>query len=191
MDSKRRNHTTPPNPHGFVLEQGSIASLQKEKTRTKALLEYYWKFYSELAYQRNEKQEEILNALRENCAAGFEFQNWQRAVKYKYCLHPFSTVGSLADPGGRFNVGDVNQNVRQFPALYVAADKETALQETLGQSDMGTGLTALERALVNTQSETIVSVSGMVDRIFDLRNPRSLEPFVDIIKNFTPIGHHC
>jgi RES domain-containing protein len=182
---RKTGSRTPQKRREFVLEQGSLASLQAEKVRTKALLEYYWKFYSELAYQRNEKQEEILQALRQNCTAVFEFKNWQRAVKYKYCLHPFSTVGSLTDPGGRFNVGDVNPNVREFPALYVAADKDTALQEALGQFNTGSELTALERALVNPQSETIVSVSGKIDRVFDLRNPLPLKPFVEIIKHFT------
>ncbi len=195
MGGKRKNKTIwqkqkpnrkasgPPqtkNAREYVLEQGSLASFQAEKARTKALLEYYWKFYSELAYQRNEKQDEILATLRESCSAEFGFNGWQRAVKYKYCLHPFSTVGSLSDPGGRFNVGDLNQNVRQFPALYLATDKDTALQEALGQSDTGSGLSALERALANPQSETIVSVSGKIDRIFDLRNPKALEPLLKI-----------
>ena len=98
--------------------------------------------------------------LRENCLASFEFKNWQRAVKYKYGLHPFSTAGSLCDPGGRFNDGDLNPNVRQFPALYVATNKDTALQEVFGQSDTGSDLTSLERALTHPQSETIVSVSA-------------------------------
>jgi RES domain-containing protein len=169
----------------YLLEQGSLASLKAEKKRTEALLEYYWKFYSELAFQRNARQEEILRALRENCVASFEFKNWQRAVKYKYSLHPFSTVGSLTDPGGRFNIGDVNANVPQFPALYIAVDKETALQEALGQSETGSELTALERALTNPQSATIVSVSGKLERVFDLRNEKSLKDFVAIIKDFT------
>lgn len=175
----------PPKRNEYVLEEASIELLQAQKTHTKALLEYYWRFYSELAFQRGEKQLEILATLRENCISGFEFKNWQRAVKYKYCLHPFSTVGSLSDPGGRFNVGDLNPNIREFPALYVALDKDTALQEALGQSDTGSELTALERALTNSQSETIVSISGKIERVFDLRNPKSLEGFVEIIKSFT------
>ena len=132
--TKKGGGTTPPKQRAYVLEVASLESLQAEKEHTKALLEYYWKFYSELAYQRNEAQTEILSALRENCLASFEFKNWQRAVKYKYCFHPFSTVGSLSDPGGRFNIGDLNSNIPKFPALYVAVNKETALQEALGQS---------------------------------------------------------
>ena len=185
MGKGSKNATSRPVRPKYVLEEGSLESLEAEKKRTKALLEYYWKFYSELAYQRNEKQEEILSVLRENCVTGFAFKNWQRAVKYKYCLHPFSTVGSLSDPGGRFNIGDLNSNIRQFPGLYVAADKDTALQETLGQSNIGSELTAQERALTNPQSETIVSVRGKIDRVFDLRNSKALKGFVQIIKKFT------
>lgn len=173
-----------PQKKQIVLETGSVASFQEEKARTKALLEYYWKFYSELAYQQNEHLDEIIKSLQVSCSNEFHFKSWQRAVKYKYCLHPFSTVGSLSDPGGRFNIGDVNSNVRQFPALYVAEDKETALQEALGQTNTASELTALERALTNTQSSSILSVSGKIDRIFDLSDKNNLKPFLRVIKSF-------
>jgi hypothetical protein len=109
-------------------------------------------------------------------------------VKYAYSLHPLSTVGSTRDIGGRFNIGALD-TVRFpiFSALYIAENKDTALQETLGQEPPppGSGLTAREMALTNAQSEAIVSVSGQLDAVIDLRSPAKLQPLVDLLKAFT------
>ncbi|MGH7327846.1 MAG: RES family NAD+ phosphorylase, partial [Polyangiaceae bacterium] len=35
------------------------------------------------------------------------------------------------------------------------------------------------------QSETIVSVSGQLESVFDLRSPKFLQPFVELVKDFT------
>jgi len=150
-----------------------------------ALLKYQWNYYAELAGQRNTIQEEIKQALIQVCAP-YEFQKWQRAVKYKYVLHPLSSVGSLTYIGGRFNTGtDVNAEVPSFPALYIAQDKDTALQEHLGQEpDKHSDLTPREIALTSAVSEAIVSVSGKLDKVFDLTKSSNLALFVDLIKNF-------
>ena len=42
----------------------------------------------------------------------------------------------------------------------------------------------LEAALTNPTSETIVSVSGKLDKIFDLTNANSLSVFTELVKNF-------
>jgi hypothetical protein len=102
-------------------------------------------------------------------------------------LHPLSTVGSLAYIGGRFNIGqEVNSGVPSFPALYVAKDKDTALQEHLAQIDIvdKNDLTPRDLALTNPQSETIISVSGWLETIFDLTDEKNLTPLTDIIKEF-------
>jgi hypothetical protein len=79
----------------------------------------------------------------------------------------------------------VNSNVPTHSALYVATDKNTALQETLGQQLDETGqLTPQEIALTNPQSETIVSVSGYLEKVFDLRSHKSLNALLAIIKKF-------
>ena len=60
----------------------------------------------------------------------FSFKSWFRAVKWRYSNHPLCTLGSLKDPGGRFNIGNMNPNlIPQFSALYIAQDKETAEKE--------------------------------------------------------------
>ncbi|MDR3492706.1 MAG: RES family NAD+ phosphorylase [Gammaproteobacteria bacterium] len=119
-------------------------------------------------------------------STSYEPKNWQRAVKYKYGLHPLSTVGSLGFIGGRFNTGaGVNPEVPFFSGLYLAQDKDTALQEHLGQeASPDSKITPRELALTNPASETIVSVSGKLDKIFDLTNSDNLIPFVELIKKF-------
>ncbi|MCP4679734.1 MAG: hypothetical protein GY854_30440, partial [Deltaproteobacteria bacterium] len=174
----------------YILEQGTLEQLRSQKARMKRYLQYHWDYYSALAHLRNEIQDQLTQALNEACSSDFEFNGWQRAVKYKYSLHPLSTVGSVRDIGGRFNIGDINPNIPTFPALYIAKDKNTALQETLGQIPIkGAKLTPQELALTNPQSESIVSVSGKLDRVFDLTTWRTLRKFANLIKDFKIPGH--
>lgn len=166
-----------------LLESGTIDGLKEAKKITQKLLNFHWNYYSELARQRNIIQEEIQLALTQTCIP-YEVNNWQRGVKYKYGLHPLSVVGSLTHIGGRFNTGsNVNNEVPSFPALYIAKNKDTALQEHLGQIP-NEKLSPREMALINPASETIVSISGNFDKIFDLTTHNGLEPFLKLIKQF-------
>lgn len=185
----RPNRQKPKLPIGsvqYLLESGTLVDMRAAKQVTAALVKYQWDYYSELAHQRNAIQDEIKKALIQTCIP-YAPQKWQRALKYKYSLHPLSTVGSLTFSGGRFNTGsEVNTEVPIFPGLYLAEDKDTALQEHLGQEPMpeGSKLTAREIALTNPTSEAIVSVSGKLDKVFDLTISDSLKSFVELIKNF-------
>ena len=107
-------------------------------------------------------------------------------MKWKYGLHPLSTAGSLTFIGGRFNAGiDINSAIPSFPALYMAIDKDTALQETLGQIEVkDSQLSARELALINPQSEVIVSVSGELEKVMDLRTAAKLNAFAELTKGF-------
>ena len=170
----------------FLLEQGRLSDLLEAKRKVQQILDYHWRFYSELAQQRKAIESEISEVLIQTSTSDFSFQGQQRAVKYKYGLHPFCILGSLTDPGGRFNIGDINpQNIPIFPALYLAHDKDTALQETLGQVEVpGSGLTPQELALTSADSITLVSVSGHLDKVFDVRSAKKLKKFVNLIKDF-------
>jgi hypothetical protein len=167
----------------YLLESGSIKDIRRAKELTNELLKYQWAYYSELARQRNEIQDKIQQAVIQTCIP-YELNHWQRAVKYKYGLHPFSTVGSLSFIGGRFNTGKgVNTEVPHFSGLYIAENKDTALQEHLGQVKHDQ-LTPREVALTNPASETIVSISGRIDKVFDLTNEKNLLPLIELIKDF-------
>lgn len=182
----RRNVRLKPPTIGYLLEQGNLQDIQSAKKLTADFLKYSWDYYSELALQRSQIQQKITEVLTQACISNYKFAKWQRAVKWKYSLHPLSTVGSLTYIGGRFNTGSsVNSEVPTFPALYLACDKDTAMQETLGQIEVkNCKLSARELALTNPQSEAIVSVSGELEKIFDLRSADNLNSFVELIKGF-------
>jgi hypothetical protein len=123
-------------------------------------------------------------SLRER-AEPFEFPGWQRAVKYKYSLAPLSTKGSLSDPGGRFNIGAIDpSHFPVFPALYLACDKKTALAELLGRDGPADSLAPEELALTKPASITVVSVSGRLESVLDVRVAQNLAGFVNLIKDF-------
>lgn len=168
-----------------LLEQGSLEDIERAKKITAQHLKYQWEYYSELAHQRNQVHDELKKVLIQS-SENFRFEKWQRAVKWKYGLHPLSTAGSLTFIGGRFNAGiDINSAIPSFPALYLAVDKDTVLQETLGQIEVkGSQLSARELALINPESEVIVSVSGELEKVIDLRTAAKLNAFVELTKGF-------
>lgn len=169
----------------WVLDSGRVSDIVRSKALLEELLEFHWRYYSELAFQRNRIREQLKTSLREN-ALPFEFSKWQRIVKYKYSLEPLSTKGSLIDPGGRFNVGEIDPlRYPVFPALYLASDKSTGLAEVLGRGEAIGGLTPEELALTRQDSVSAVSVSGKLESVIDIRDRKRLAGFVSLIKNFT------
>ncbi len=156
--------------HEEPLEYGQIADIPRSKARYKALAGFHWEFYSELAFQRNQIYDALKDSLHERTNP-FTFSAWQRAVKYRYSLNPLSTSGSRSDPGGRFNVGEIDPSrFPVFPALYLASDKGTALAELFGRdSRPGDALSPEELALTTSQSVTVVSVSGKLESVLDAR----------------------
>lgn len=171
-------------PSMIILDSFSVSSISKFKIVTENIYEYFWKDYSELAHQRSNFYKQIHDALSQSTNP-FRFNNWQRLVRYQFSFDPLSTKGSLLDPGGRFNIGEIDFNKFPiFPGLYLASDKQTAMEEVLGQ-DSSSELTAMDQALSNEESIAILSVSGCLDSVIDLNKPESLRPFVEVIKNFT------
>lgn len=170
-------------PHE-LLDSGLIGDIAKSKQFFEQKAQFNWEYYSELAYLRNQIYDRLKSSLSE-AASPFEFSTWQRAVKYKYSLAPLSTKGSLADPGGRFNIGGIDPaRFPVFPALYLASNKKTALAELLGRSGPTNNLTPEDLALANPTSITILSVSGKLESALDIRIPKNLTAFVSLIRDF-------
>jgi hypothetical protein len=169
----------------FLLEQGQIAGIPRSKELYQKVLRYHSEYYSELQFQRASIYEPLKASLAER-AKSFEFSRWQRAVKYRYSLHPLSAKGSLRVPGGRFNVGEIDTaRFPVFPGLYLACDKVTALAELFGQRDAeGQPLTPEELALTKSASVTVVSVSGKLESVLDIGDQDNLAGFVNLIKGF-------
>jgi len=168
----------------WQLESGRVSDIIKSKKLYEDLVEFHWRYYSELAFQRRRIREELNISLR-NAAAAFQFSGWQRVVKYKYSLDPLSAKGSLFDPGGRFNVGAIDPTrYPMFPALYLAADKGTALAEVIGRDKDVGSLTPEQLALTKPDSISAVSVTGKIEAVVDIRMSRNLSKFVSLIKDF-------
>lgn len=154
------------------------------RARMEFLLSFHWKYYSELAYQRSRIYDQLKGSLLRP-AKSLSFSRWQRTIKYKYSLDPLSTKGSRIDPGGRFNIGEIDTTrFPVFSGLYTASDKGTVIAELLGSEKSVDSLTPLELALTKPESMTVVSVSGNLDSVFDIRNEGDLKEFVDLIKDF-------
>jgi hypothetical protein len=167
-----------------LLESGRISDIVRSKKFYEDLVEFHWRYYSELAFQRKKIREQLNSSLR-SAAAGFKFSGWQRVVKYKYSLDPLSAKGSLCDPGGRFNVGAIDPTrYPMFPALYLASDKGTALAEVLGRDKNVGPLTPEELALTKPDSISAVSVSGKLESVLDVRASSNLSALVNLIKSF-------
>jgi hypothetical protein len=167
-----------------VIDFGLIADIPKSKEHFERLAQFHWEYYSELAFLRSQIYDSLKASLRER-AESFEFSGWQRAVKYKYSLVPLSTKGSLSDPGGRFNIGAIHpSHFPVFPALYLACDKKTALAELLGRDGPADSLTPEELALTKPASITVVSVSGRLESILDVRDAKNLAGFLNLVRNF-------
>jgi hypothetical protein len=170
----------------YLLDRFSIEDIHAWIEQRDRLQELHWKFYSTLAYQRSKIFQQISESLLNASEGPFEFKRWQRAVKYKYSLEPLSSCGSLVDPGGRFNIGKIDPlKFSPFPALYIAENKKTALEEMLCQKmDSTTRLSPVELALTSEDSLSVVSVSGRLDRVIDLDHVSNLHEFVNLIKDF-------
>lgn len=167
-----------------LLESGRISDIVRSKKFYEDLVEFHWRYYSDLAFQRKKIREQLNSSLR-GAASGFQFSGWQRVVKYKYSLDPLSAKGSLCDPGGRFNIGAIDPTrYPMFPALYLASDKGTALAEVLGRDKNVRLLTPAELALTKPDSISAVSVSGKLESVLDVRASSNLSALVNLIKSF-------
>ncbi len=184
---KKSPHISPEKRVEHLLEEGTIKSLIEGKRLNQEHIKYQWDFYSELAYQRSQIQDQLILSIQESCLANFKIDSWQRVTKWKYSNHPFSTVGSLVSFGGRFNIGgDISSSdtLKTFQALYLAEDQGTAQVEALGQAATTISLTIEEISLSNKNSFACTSISGQLDRVIDLTDKQSLTKFVKLISKF-------
>lgn len=136
-----------------------------------------------MAKQRAEHWEEIKKSLLSEAIDEFHLKKWYRAVKWRYSNHPLCSLGSLKDPGGRFNIGKMNPDlIPQFSALYIAQDKETAEKELLSQHKRN--LSQYDLSLTNPRSISVVSICGVLETVFDIRGYKKLTRLVKILKKF-------
>jgi len=184
---KKTKKFTPEKRVEYLLEEGSLQSLTEGKKLHQAHIKYQWDFYSELAYQRNLIQDQLIASIQESCITSYKIESWQRVTRWKYSGHPFSTVGSIVSWGGRFNIGkDISQGgtLKTFQALYLAQSQATAQVEGLGSGTAKSPLSIEDIALANKSSFVCVSVSGILDRVIDLTDKTALVTFAKLISKF-------
>lgn len=172
-------------PH--FIDKFSLKDIRLQPQLYRPVADYYWDHYSYFANQRSL----ILDKLKEALAVHsriWTFEGWQRVVSYKYSLNPLSAKGSILNsPGGRFNIGDIDQTkFPRFHALYLAESPDTAFKEKHGlyrPRKKQPGLTPEELAIGGNQ--TFICVRGQVNQVLDLTNPDALKNFFHLIKSVT------
>lgn len=169
----------------LLIDRFRIGDIPKTKALFGQRLQYEWEKYSEIAFQRAQILDDLKKSLAENATGPFRIDRWQRAVKYKYALTPLSAQGSLVEPGGRFNIGRIDTRFPEFPALYLAKTKDTAMDELLSRDGKGALLEPEQMALTRRASIAVVAISGELEAVFDVRNEKSLTGFVQRTRHFT------
>jgi hypothetical protein len=182
--SKSRHPSEGPHSFGVLVHSITLDSIRKGREFGNELRRYAAQFHAELASQRAEIEPQLLNSLASS-AQFFVFQRWQRRVTLPFSDRPLSARGSvLHGIGGRFNVGGIDPGrFPPFPALYIASDQPTALEESLGDVPKASELDLFELALQRRDAFTMFSLSGKVNAL-DTTSPKALIPFVECIKSF-------
>ncbi len=185
--TKPRERDQPAKPKaGVELERFTDADLGTWKRQAENLERYNVQLFFHLEGQRALQHEALCDALRQSAPASIAVDHWARIIDYKYSLQPLSAAGSLVR-GGRFNIGnDLDPGKYPvFPALYLAADYDTAYAERFGQRPSASGgLEGHEYALRTPGSFTSVNVTGKLGNLFDLRNAKNLRQFAAVISGF-------
>ncbi len=162
-----------------------INDIRRSIRRTDEVLNYFYKHYSHFQNERSKIFSKLKNSLDSVCKT-YSFKNWHRVITYKYSNNPLSAHGSLVnDPGGRFNIGDIDQiKFPAFPALYIAEDYETAYREKfqMPQNANFNGLTSDELALNKSMSNADLLLEGEINTVVDLSNKKQLQKFYEMIK---------
>lgn len=170
--------------NSYFLDRFSLRDVRLQRQRYQTVADYFWDHYCYFSQQRSFIIAELKTALASNCCS-YSFSKGQRVLNYKFSLEPLSARGSIVnDPGGRFNIGDIDQiKFPRFPALYLAEDRETAYREKYGldQNEKRNGLTSNELQFTSKDSITIVTLKGEINQVINL-NKTSLQDFFDSVK---------
>jgi hypothetical protein len=149
---------------------------------------FFDRVYFDLERQRAANHDQLCDSLRTADLVSVDIDAWVRVTDYRWCLAPLSSVGSLKDIGGRFNIGREIDRARnqEFPALYIAADIDTAYCEFFGGPPKRKAgqLQLQEFALRCESSFTTFTLGGRVENVLDLRDEKCLRSFVRVLSKF-------
>lgn len=192
MPRRSNRGKAPPGQSGtrgvLELDRFTGAELDRWAQVSRALDELHGQLYYGFEAQRSADRAALTEAILGSALDIVECEKWCRIVSHRFSLDPLSSTGSLFREGGRFNVGrDLPLDVRApWPALYLAADQETALRERSGISREGAvgGLSPEELALLPKCSYTLVTVNARLSRVFDLTDLPRLAPLCKVLSKF-------
>lgn len=179
VKTSKRSKATP-----VQIESMTVGQINDWKKAGRAYTRLQSEIYASLSSQRAQVQDKILESLASNASKDLKFEKWTRILPYEFADRPLDIKGSLlADPGGRFNFGEIDELLfPRFGALYIAKDRGTAIAEYFGQKSLEHGLEPNEYSLRDSQSIAFVSVNGEIESYIDLSSTGSLEDFVAITK---------
>ena len=171
----------------YLLDKFSQSDLRTWKKFSDGVDEYNVRLYYHLESLREIHAEELTSALNGFGSRKRVGKAWFRLVDFKFSNEFLSTRGSIIK-GGRFNIGaDLDtRRFPSFPALYIAADFDTAYSEYFG-APMSASVGKFpghEFALVDQGSFTAVKLSFELNNLFDLSKASSLDAFSKIISKF-------
>lgn len=179
-------HVTPQLPVGILeLERFTEASLTKWLAVSHDIDQLAGELFYSVRPEQKRHRARILEALQSVHGKTVVVDNWTRIVSYRYTLQPLACVGSMLTNGGRFNPGAEldPDTMTPFPALYIAADYETAFREKFQIASTGTvdGLTPKELALETGASHTTVQLRVSLHNVFDM-TVKNLEPVAAVFR---------
>ncbi|MBX2995423.1 MAG: RES family NAD+ phosphorylase [Bdellovibrionaceae bacterium] len=159
---------------------------ESEDGENKKLQDFFKAYYGFLQKSREEKLEEIVDALSAVADTAIT-ASYTRIVQLKYG-DPLSVVGSLAGPGGRFNIGNGMGHTKPFACLYVANDFHTAFCECYHYPPgyMRGNVDALKMALQKPSDFMTVQLGLNIEKCIDLRNKDNLRGFTQVISDIKP-----
>ena len=180
----RQSPAQGPRPGLLELDRFSEASIEKWNLASRDLDELNDILYFGLEPEWRRLRSELIEALHGNPLTTVDLPKWVRFITYQYSQEPLSCAGSLQDIGGRFNAGIELEakTLSPWPALYLAQDYETGFREQfqLASDSLVDGLTPQELALTQGVSHAVVSVTGQLLRVFDMTEPRSMDPIARV-----------
>lgn len=170
----------------FPTELLNIADIRRYKQRYEAILDYHYEHYTFFQNARAKRLDAIKASLLKHTKT-FKFTSWHRVFDLKFIENPLSTRGSiLNDPGGRFNIGDINElKFTKFNALYLAENYETAYRERNQiepAKHLDCGLSSDDLSLSNKGSSVDLLLEGQLESVIDLTDEHILTDFYNEIK---------
>lgn len=172
----------------YDLDSFTDASLQEWSAHGRAVRDFHYALFFDLAGQRAARHKELRAALRKAPPVTVSLEGWCRLVNFQYSLEVLSPAGSLRWVGQRFNVGSDIEPISfpPFPALYVAENFETAFRE-YHQRPKGSsvdGLRPEELSLEDRGNWVSIQLSGHINNVFDLTKAANLRELCRIFARF-------